>query len=233
MSAHHVTLPSKPYTWSYSRLKNFETCPKRSWHVDIARDIKEPESPQLLDGNLLHAAMAARIGPKRVQLPLGMEYMEPWANMLLQAAQGGRIATEVKVALDKNFDATTYFGKNVWFRGVLDVLIIKGNMAIVGDWKTGRMTEDNPQLALFAQCVFSTYSMVDAVRTEFFWTANQERTRRDFRRADMPAFWAEMLPRVSRMERAHATSEYPAKPGRLCANWCPVHVCAYHNTRQG
>ena len=33
----------KSFAWSYSKLKNFETCPKRSWHLDVARDIKEPE----------------------------------------------------------------------------------------------------------------------------------------------------------------------------------------------
>lgn len=228
-----ITRISKPFTWSYSKLKNHETCPKRHFHVDIARDVQEEESDQLIEGKILHDAMARRLDPaKKTPLPLGLDHLEPWADMLEKAAIGGRIGTEIKAALNRDFGSTTYFARDVWFRGVLDVLVVKGEVAIIADWKTGKVSEDNPQLALFAALTFAQRPEVKAVRTEFFWTRTMERSRKDFTRADMPGFWAEMLPRVARLEAAAATSDYPAKPGFLCRSWCPVAQCAYHGTRQ-
>ena len=61
----------KPFSWSYSRLKNFETCPKRHWHVDINKDAKEEDSEQLQWGNAVHKALADRIA-KGTSLPIGM-----------------------------------------------------------------------------------------------------------------------------------------------------------------
>ena len=42
----------KPFAWSYSRLKNFEVCPKRHFHVDIAKDFREEEGESLVWGNI-------------------------------------------------------------------------------------------------------------------------------------------------------------------------------------
>ena len=52
----------KPFSWSWSKLKNFRTCPKRHYHVDIAKDFKEDDSEDLLWGNEVHEALAKRIG---------------------------------------------------------------------------------------------------------------------------------------------------------------------------
>ena len=50
----------KAFAWSYSRLKNFESCPKRHYHVDVVKDVREEESEQLKWGNALHDAFAKR-----------------------------------------------------------------------------------------------------------------------------------------------------------------------------
>ena len=51
----------KPFAWSYSRLKNFEVCPKRHYEIDIAKNIKEEESEALLWGNTVHRSCADRL----------------------------------------------------------------------------------------------------------------------------------------------------------------------------
>jgi ATP-dependent helicase/DNAse subunit B len=53
---------AKPFAWSYSRLKSYETCPYKHLRIDIMRDVKEPESDDLKWGNRLHDAMARAIG---------------------------------------------------------------------------------------------------------------------------------------------------------------------------
>ena len=222
--------PSKPFSWSFSRLKAFESCPKRHYHLDIAKDVTEPESDQLAEGSAVHAAMAARLDPTRKKpLPLSMDYLEPWVKSLEKAAGSeGRIGTELKAALTRDFGSTTFFARDVWFRGIIDAMVLRGSVAIIGDWKTGKVTDDNPQLALFAQLVFAQRPEVQRVRTIFFWTKTVEKTTKDWNREDMAGFWASMLPRVAVLKKAHDTSEYPAKPGRLCKRWCPVVQCVHN-----
>ena len=70
MSFSTTVVESAP-AWSYSALKNFETCAKRYYHYNVAKDVREPESEQLLAGNQLHAHFEARIS-KGVPLPAGL-----------------------------------------------------------------------------------------------------------------------------------------------------------------
>ena len=40
----------KAFSWSYTKLKNYETCPKRHFHYDVRKDIKEPEGEARREG---------------------------------------------------------------------------------------------------------------------------------------------------------------------------------------
>ena len=215
----------KSFSWSYSKLKNFESCPKRHYHVDVVKDYKEEEGESLLFGNELHKAMAARL-QKGTPLPKGFAVYEPWAERML--TPGGNLLVEQKFAIDANFGPVEFFDKNAWFRGVADVLRIKGSVGLAVDWKTGKIIEDSQQLALMAACVFAHFPEVHALRTEFVWLKDDAQTRADFRRTDMPKMWAGLWPRISALEQAHNTTTYPAKPGFLCRRYCPVTGCPHH-----
>jgi hypothetical protein len=215
----------KPFAWSYSRLKNYETCPKRHWHCDIVKDVKEEESDQLLYGNMLHSAMAKRIS-EGVPLPKGYDEYEDWAVKVLTGE--GKVLVEQKLALNKDFGATSFFARDAWFRGVGDVIKIIGPVALVLDWKTGKIVEDSQQLALMAACVFAHHPEVMKVRSEFIWLKDDATTRADFTREGMSAVWASLWPRLQALEQAHNTTTYPAKPGGLCKRYCPVSQCPHH-----
>lgn len=223
----------KSWAWSYSKLKNFETCPKRHYHVDLAKDFKEDESEQLQYGNELHAALANRIS-KGHQLPRIFEKFEPWAQKVLggSAPHGVadyRILVEQKFAIDENKGPCSYFDNSAWYRGVGDVVKIVGPVALAIDWKTGKIVEDGVQLALMAGCVFAHFPTVQKIRTEFVWLKEDATTRADFTRADMVGVWNQVHPRVAAMKQAHDTQMYPPKPGNLCRRWCPVSACPHHS----
>lgn len=217
----------KPFTWSYSRLKNFETCPKRHWHLDIAKDVKEEESEQLSWGNFVHAALAKRIS-KSEPLPKGMEEYETWCEKILKDSDDAEILVEQKLAITKEFDPCGYFDANVWFRSVGDVIKISGAVALIADWKTGKILEDGSQLALAAQCVFSHHPSVHAVRSEFIWLKEDATTSQIFKREDMPGVWNAIFPRIRSLECAARDMSYPPKPGGLCRRFCPVTQCPHH-----
>lgn len=217
----------KPFTWSYSRLKNYESCPKRHYEIDITKNVKEDESEALLWGNRVHAGFAARLS-KNVPLPDGMAEWEPWCERILSTP--GQILVEQKLAITKDFGPTGFFERNVWFRGVADLLKINGPVALAIDWKTGKIVEDSQQLALMAACIFAHHSEVQVIRTEFAWLKDDASSRVDFKRSEMARMWANLWPRIEALERAHNTTTYPAKPGALCRRWCPVKSCPHHGT---
>jgi hypothetical protein len=219
-------MTKKPFAWSYSRLKNFETCPKRHWHLDLQKDVKGDDSEQLRWGNQVHKAAAKRL-TLGTPLPMGMDTLGEWCDRLLAVDTPKQV--ELKLAITRDFAPCDYFAKDVWFRGVADVLMVDGNAGIALDWKTGKILEDGVQLALMAACIFGHNPDVQKVRTEFVWLKEGGvTTREDFDRDTMAVMWRHIWPRIEMLENAYKTTSYPAKPGYLCRKWCPVKQCPHH-----
>lgn len=222
-----VTTRSKPkaFAWSYSKLKNYETCPKRYYNVDVAKVVKEEESEQLQYGNMLHKALAEAISGKN-PLPEPFSGLQAWVDKVTRTE--GEVLVEQQLAITKELGPTEWFGKDAWYRGIADVIKIVGPVAVVLDWKTGKILEDGVQLALMAQCVFAHHPKVEKIRTEFVWLKEDATTRADFTRSDMVNVWNGLLPRVRQLEEAHTSATFPPKPGYLCRKWCPVDSCPHH-----
>lgn len=217
----------KPFAWSYSKLKNYESCPKRYYNVDVAKIVKEEESEQLLYGNMLHKALAEAISGK-APLPKSFSHLQEWVDKL--GKTDGTILVEQQLAITSDFAGTEWFSKTAWYRGIADVIKIVGPVAVVLDWKTGKILEDGVQLALMAQCVFAHHPDIQKIRTEFVWLKEDATTRADFSRDDMIKVWAGVMPRVQTLENAHKAANFPPKPGFLCRKWCPVDACPHHGT---
>lgn len=217
----------KPFSWSYSKLKNFEACPKKHWHVDVQKDFAEEDSDQLVYGNRLHAALAARLGDKKTPLP--PEFILHEADCERVEIGEGDILVERKYAITREFGPCDYFARNVWYRGIADVLKLRllAGVAMAGDWKTGKVVEDSVQLALMAQCVFSHHPEIKAVKAVFFWLAHDAETSQVFRREEMPEFWNSIFHRIRELEHAYEHNMFPPKPSGLCKRWCPVRACPH------
>lgn len=213
----------KAFAWSYSKIKNFETCPKRYWHYDVSKDVKEPEGEALQYGNAVHAALAAALLGE--PLPNHFKNLQSWVDRI--TTREGKILTEQKLAITDEFEPCDWFAKNAWYRGIADVIKITGRVALAIDWKTGKIVEDGSQLALMAQCIFSHHPEVERIRTEFVWLKEDATTRADFARTDMADVWKGILPRVSLLQNAHETMTFPPKPGGLCRKWCSVSSCPH------
>ena len=42
--------------WSFSKIKSFEQCPKKFYHLKVSKDYKEPETDAMLYGTAVHLA---------------------------------------------------------------------------------------------------------------------------------------------------------------------------------
>lgn len=232
---------AKPFSWSYSKLKNFETCPKRHWHVDLKKDFVEPESEALREGNRVHQMMEDRIARNKPFPEAYAPSLEPWIKRAFDVKgadgewkgvdvrdHGASVFVEQKLAIGRDFGPQPYFGLGVWHRGKADLIWTLGSLGCVVDWKTGRVLEDSVQLFLTAACVFAHYPEVQQIRTMFAWLAENCDTTLDIKRSDMPTMWADLWPRLQALEAAHQEVSYPPTPSPICRRWCPVTSCPYH-----
>ena len=226
MNATTVYNKPKAFSWSYSKLKNFRTCPKRHYHCDIARDVVEEESEELKYGNFVHKTLADYIG-KGVPIPsMHQRQLQAWADKLKNGP--GDTLVEQKYAITEDFQPCDWRARDAWYRGIGDVVKLHGPVALVVDWKTGKIVEDSVQLALMAQCLFVHYPQLQKIRSSFVWLKEDAETRQDFVREDMAKLWASLLPEVKTLQRAAEAQNFPAKPGGLCRRYCPVKACAHH-----
>ena len=216
---------SPGFSWSYSRLKNYETCAKRSYHYDIQKDIVEPSTPQLDAGNELHEHFEARV-KKNTPLPLGFGHFEPLLARIIAAP--GVTYGEQKLAITSAFTPVGFFGKGAWLRIVVDCAKVDGDFATVFDWKTGRPSEDMTQLQIFAAVMFHQMPTLQRVRSALVFVNHDKIERAEFVRDDLPEIWSEILPRVRKLEQARKTQEYPPKPSGLCKKYCSVTSCPFH-----
>jgi hypothetical protein len=225
----------KPFAWSYSKLKNFRSCPKRHYEIDIAKTYKDDDSDALVWGNQVHDAMAKRCG-KGVKLPEIMEHYNEWPTRIDVLRAGGfNIKVEQKLAMNDKFKPVGFFDNTAWFRGVVDVLGLGTRKALGIDWKTGgKINPDFEQLGLSAQLIFAHHPEIDQVETYYVWLGHTNNdgsdvvTHGSYTRAGMTPVWNEVWPWIKTMAEAHRTLTYPPKPSGLCIRYCPVVSCPYH-----
>lgn len=222
---------SKPFAWSWSKLKNYRTCPKRHFEIDLAKNVKESESEALTWGNLVHKSMEDYIA-KDKPLPTTVQRYHQWPdNVRKLQASGVDTRVEQNLAIGKDFTATGYFAADTWLRVKIDVAMIipQFKAAITIDWKTGgSVSPEFEQLALSAQAIFAHHPEVDEVGAIYVWFGHNTQTIKVYKRDDMVPLWNSLWAEIQDMENAYKTMTYPAKPSGLCKSYCPVTSCPYH-----
>jgi len=211
--------------WSYTALTAYETCPRRFFHTRVAKDFPDPPGAEADWGNRVHKVLEDRLN-SGIPLTGAMSMFEPVAAKFTGLA--GTLRTEHKVALNEQFKPTTWFGKDVWCRGVFDVEVEHGESMLIADWKTGKRKPDSDQLKLFAALGFAIAPQVERIKTAFVWLKVSALDSAAYTRADLAGIWRVFLPRVDRLMNAHATGKFPPKPSGLCRKWCPVSSCEHY-----
>jgi CRISPR/Cas system-associated exonuclease Cas4 (RecB family) len=211
--------------WTYSRLESFETCPKKFYHLSVAKDYVDPPTEATKWGERVHKAFEDRI-TIGTPLPEGMTQWNPIAEKL-DALPGEKLA-EQKLAIDRNFKPAPW--QQAWSRGIADLLVTHKDSAVVIDYKTGKR-KPSEQLALYAAYTFALDPSVEKVTTGFVWLKEKKIDKQTFTKDDIPSIWKEILPKVHKLESAYERDSWPAKPSGLCKGWCPVTSCP-HNSRR-
>ena len=215
----------KEIPWSFSKLEAYELCPKKFFHTQIARDVKESFGPEADYGKEVHKHFELRlINGKR--LPLDLTHHEPKLKKLADAP--GESFPEQKLALNKDFQPTGFFDNDVWLRGIVDYAKKNASNLLIIDHKTGKQHDKFDQLYLMAAMLSAYMPDVENFLVAYYWTKSKELTPDKLKKEDITEVWAQFLPRVEAMQQAIRHDEFPAKKNFLCRRHCPVKSCPYN-----
>ena len=212
------------FTWSYSALDCFEQCPRKYYHQYILRE-KEPPTPSLIKGREDHESCEKFMKGEIPTPPY------PIVQTVKNRSEGRKLYVEQKMGLSQAMGACDFFGREVWGRAASDVILIRGDTAVLIDWKTGKNREGTKywagptQLTIMALFMFKHFPDINKITAlNIYLEVNKSGEAFTFTRDQEPELWAKILPRIQRMEQTVRTNTYCMMPGPLCA-YCPVRSC--------
>lgn len=215
-------------TWSYSSMSLFQQCPKKYFHLRVAKDISEPASEQMRYGLQVHKA-AEEYVRDGVPLPPAFSYMAELLDTLKD--KPGHIYCEHEMAVRKDFSPCAFNAPDRWWRGIADLLRVDGDHATVVDYKTGKSRfADTKQLELLALATFAHFPEVHVVKAALLFVVHNDLVREKFTRAEQGVRWHKWVAQSDELDAAFANDVWNPKQNFTCRQWCPVVLCP-HNGR--
>jgi hypothetical protein len=218
--------------WSISSLTKYETCPRQYHEMNVLKNFQDKPSEAMAWGDEVHKSFDKYFS-KDAPLPIGMRQFKPLLDVFKN--QPGEKLVEQKLALSEVFSPTTWFGKNVWVRSIVDLAVVNPPKAIIIDWKTGKIKEDYDQLALMTAVMFNQAEELEEITAMFVWTQEWDPdsplkciSKVTYNREELPMLWDRFMKREEAFQDAHDNTDFPPKPSGLCTRFCPVSTCPYH-----
>lgn len=211
---------------SYSSIKLYENCPLRYFRQRVVKDVVDEGGEASKHGERIHAFLENRL-KDNTDLPQEIAQYDTLCKAVERLAEGGVLEVERELVLNDNLMPTGWWDADAWIRSKLDVLVIKGNDAVVMDWKTGKRNPDQFQMQLFAVQVFKHFPEVQRVKTSLVWLKDMSMDSEQYTRLDANKLWADIMKRIQRIHTSLEHDNWPAKPSGLC-RFCPArHDCDY------
>ena len=222
-----MTVPA----WSYSSIKTFDQCPKKYYHLKIAKDIKDGDTTATLYGKELHKAAEDFIATG-LAIPPRFKFIEPILQSLSNIP--GEAHCELKLGIakrDGKFVPCDFFAKDVWWRGIADLVIVnkETGVAHLVDYKTSKNAKyaDTKQLDLLAGAVFTHFPEVKEIKSALVFVVSNEFVKKKHEGIMRTAYLSVMHSELIRLEAAMDTNVWNANSGPLC-KFCPVTSCAHN-----
>ena len=214
----------KKRAWSFSALDMFEKCRKKFYHLKVAKDVKEPDNQWQADGKFIHDALF-HYAINGTPLPVQIRHMQASADRALNLPHDEKHG-EMRLCLNEKLQPVDFFAKDAWVRAVLDLVLVSGNRAFIVDWKTGKQKPGFDQLRLAAAVLSRWMPEIDEFYLVYAWLKDNEFTRDMITKDQLKQVWLEYMPRAGEIDKAWATTDFPANETPLCG-YCPVSSCPH------
>jgi len=215
--------------WSYSKVSSFKQCPKKYYHVYVAKDVKDKGNAATLYGNQVHKAAELYIATGK-ELEPEFSFMQGTLDAFNKIE--GEKHCEIRFGVSKEdgeYGPTTFFSKDVWYRGIADLLIINDNKAFIVDYKSSKSSRyaDTKQLDLLAGATFVHYPQVEVVKSALSFVVCNEFVSKEHTVDMYKSYLSVFDDELERIEAAKDNDVWNPVPSGLCG-FCPVTKCPHH-----
>jgi hypothetical protein len=148
---------------------------------------------------------------------------------VLKSKPGEKLC-EYKMGLTRNLEPCGFFDKEVWFRGIADLIVLDADRAWVVDYKTGKSSKfaDTKQLELMALAIFKHFPQIKKVKTGLLFVIAKDFVKADFTQYDESTMWMPWLVHTNQLEKAYKNDVWNPRPNFSCKAWCPVKDCTHN-----
>jgi hypothetical protein len=215
------------YSWSYSSLDLYKQCPHKYYRLRIKKDIVEPPTEHLSYGLEVHKAAEEYIRDGK-DIPEKYAFIKEPLDML-NAIEGEKHC-ELRLGLTKGLEPCEFFAKDVWWRGIADLIILQGDKAYVVDYKTGKSAKyaDPKQLELLSLALFKHFPQVKKVKGGLLFVVANEFVKADYEQEKEGLYWTRWIEDTNRLEKSIELDVWNPKPNFSCSKWCAVKDCVHN-----
>lgn len=219
--------------WSYSSLKTFQQCPKKYYHLKVAKDVKDDGSEATVYGKELHKVAEDYI-KDGTPIPERFAFIQKTVDALKNIP--GEKHTEIELGVsNKNgkLNPCGFYDKEAWYRGIADLLIVNGDEGYLVDYKSSKNAKyaDLKQLDLLAGAVFAHFPELKTLKSALIFVVSNEFVNKEHNSQHKLAYFEHVRFDLERLEKAMETGVWNAVSGPLCG-WCPVKTCQNYRERR-
>ena len=243
---------AKPIPWSYSRLNDFEKCPRmfQGKHVTKEFPAGDFEVYHLKRGSIIHetlqkyletgnrAVLIPEMNPDLIYTTANPEHMKyngksvlkhPLEFLLpildkLRASEG--LDIENQKAFNTKFEEVSWFSnKLAWFRIIMDVKAFSDpTTLVIIDWKSGKPFGEIDQLKMAAGVGMKMHPEVTKVLVAYIFVDHPDRQplMAEYTRADLDGIWQEFGDRAEMIQLALESGQWEPKPSKFNCTYCPA-----------
>lgn len=216
-------------SFSYSALKDFKGCARRYHAVKVLKLYPFTDTEATLYGKRVHTALEEYVRDGK-PLPEGLTQFQAAADSIIKIP--GTKYCEHQMAITADKTPTTFMAKDVWIRGIADVLIVDGDKARVLDYKTGSAKyPDKDQLELMALMTFIHFPEVNTVKGGLLFLHHNKLVKGEYKRENMEKLWGKWHEGADQLDAAFANDTWHPNPTPLCG-WCPCEHCEHWTRRK-
>jgi hypothetical protein len=220
--------------WSFSSIKTYDQCPKKFYHLKVAKDYQEDQNAEhLLYGTKFHKAAELYI-KEGEPIPPEFNFAKGALDNLKNLP--GEKLCEYEMGLTENLEPCGFKDENVWWRGIADLIILdrEAGEARVLDYKTGKSAKyaDTGQLELMALAIFKHFPEVKKIKAGLLFVIAKQLIKGNYHIDNQSVLWGKWLKDYEKMKSSYKNNVWNPRPSGLCRKHCVVLECPHNGRNQ-
>jgi CRISPR/Cas system-associated exonuclease Cas4 (RecB family) len=208
--------------WSYSSLKNYESCPHRIFLSKVEK-LPEEAGPAAERGTQIHTLAEEYVQGHLEKMPTELKKFQDEFTKLKAAFLDGQVILEQDWGFTNAWDATGWAAPDTWLRMKLDAFHHHDQYsATVIDYKTGKKFGNEiahlQQAQLYAIGAFERFSDLEYIKCEFWYLDKGETLEKEYTRSSAEQFKRSWDKRALQLT---SDTEFIPNPSKNNCRWCP------------